>query len=264
MFCHGSNSPWLELFLFLKIYEIFTNKNKEIDYKKIFKLVPYIEDTADSMRYDIISYECNIKEAALLLFDMIENDTLEEKDIRHKQSHTIFIAGVNLEGDLIGVTNSIFTPLGAIFEVENTGILLSNRCYAFNESRRIDDFKSYSPVKHTNNCIIVESDNMSFVIGAAGGPVQSQTLSFIINKIISENFQPYDAISEPRFVNLGYHSKTKKITYLAEDKDVEAPFTSTGGLSNKLGVVQLAGINKKSGLLFSVSDPRGHGVALGN
>ncbi|MBA0018498.1 gamma-glutamyltransferase [Xenorhabdus nematophila] len=263
VFCHGSNSPWKELFLFLKIYEIFVEKDKNVDCKIICKLTPYIEDASDFIKSDAVNYEEKISEVARVLFDMAENDSLDEKDIRHKQSHTIFLAGVNQFGDLIGITNSIFTPLGALFEVENTGILLSNRCYAFNEKGKRENFKSNSPVKHTNNCIIVESDDLSFVIGTSGGPVQSQTLSFIINKIIAEKFQPYEAVVEPRFANLGYHAKTKKITYLTEKKETDALFTTTEGLSDKLGIVQLAGINKRNGLLFSVSDPRGHGIALG-
>jgi gamma-glutamyltranspeptidase len=263
VFCHGANSPWKELFIFLKIYEIFARKNKKIDYEKICKLAPYIEDAAEFIKSTTENYVDKITESAELLFDMAENDFLAEKDIRHKQSHTIFLAGVNKYGDLIGITNSIFTPLGALFEIENTGILMSNRCYAFNEARKKEDFKSRTPVKHTNNCIIVESNDMNFVIGAAGGPVQSQTLSFVINKIISEKFEPHQAIIEPRFANLGYHSKTRRITYITENKKFGGLFISTDGLSNKLGVVQLSGINKKSGLLFSVSDPRGQGVALG-
>ncbi|CDL83212.1 gamma-glutamyltransferase [Xenorhabdus szentirmaii] len=263
VFCHGANSPWRELFLFLKIYEMFFMESKNIDYKSICKLTPYVEDAADCIKSDIVNYEDKINEIARALYDKAENEFLDERDIRHKQSHTIFIAGVNQSGDLIGITNSIFTPLGALFEVENTGILLSNRCYAFNEKGKKEDFKSQSPVKHTNNCIIVESDDMNFVIGTAGGPVQSQTLSFVINKIIAEKFQPHEAVAEPRFANLGYHAKTNKVTYLTEKKGVDDLFTSIEGLSNKLGVVQLAGINKKTGLLFSVSDPRGHGIALG-
>ncbi|WP_118985057.1 gamma-glutamyltransferase [Photorhabdus sp. CRCIA-P01] len=263
VFCHGANSPWRELFLFLKIYELFAKKNQKIDYAKICNLAPYIEEKAIHIEPSIINYVDKIEEVAISLFDMIENSFLDEKDIINKQSHTIFLAGVNRDGDLIGISNSIFTPLGALFEVKNTGILLSNRCYAFNEIRKGDDFRSYSPVKHTNNCVIVESDDISFVIGTSGGPVQSQTLSFIINKIMAEEYQPYEAIKEPRFANMGYHPKTKEITYLTEMKGLGKPFICTNGLSDKLGVVQMAGINKVNGLLFSISDPRSYGVALG-
>ena len=71
-----------------------------------------------------------------------------------------------------------------------------------------------------------------------------------------------DALASPRCANLGRHPKTGGITYLSEAPQADPVFTWTNGLSDKLGVVQLAGINTLNGQVFAAADPRGSGVAL--
>jgi gamma-glutamyltranspeptidase len=261
--CHGSNSPWRQLFLMLKVYEILASKNEFLEDEKICLLAAYIEDEAINLNGDGKTISKEITDKANELIDKVKKGILKKKDILNKQSHTIFLAGVSENGDLVGITNSLFTPLGALFEIQKTGILLSNRCYAFNETKKYQKFQEKTPVSHTNNCVIVESPLYSFIIGTSGGPVQSQTLSFLINKILVEGYAPHEAITLPRFANMGINPKTNEVTYLTEKKEYLGCFISTNGFSNKLGVVQIAGVDKKNNLLFACADPRGAGVALG-
>ncbi|MFP1751088.1 gamma-glutamyltransferase [Lonsdalea quercina] len=263
IYCHGENSPWKQLFLMLRIYEFLALKNIFLDDEEICVLAAYVEEEAIKLNEDmtIFSDEVNIK--ASLLIDGIKNKNLKKKDLFNKQSHTIFLAGVNDKGDLVGITNSIFTPLGALFEIPETGILMSNRCYAFNETKKYQKFQEKKPVNHTNNCVIVESPSYSFIIGTSGGPVQSQTLSFLINKIVIEGYEPHEAIVLPRFANMGVNPKTNEVMYITEKKEYVGNFVSTNGFSNKLGIVQIAGVDKRNNLLFACADPRGPGVALG-
>jgi hypothetical protein len=67
---------------------------------------------------------------------------------------------------------------------------------------------------------------------------------------------------EPALCQSGRHPKTNGITYLSESAQTNPIFTCTHGLSDKFGVVQLAGINTLTGQVFAAADPRGSGVAL--
>lgn len=264
IFCHGNNSPWIELFLLLKIYELGTRSPEYYLHKsELARIVPYVEREAIN-EYPACIYSClALEKTAKEIISRCKQTSLPEIDIINKQGHTVFLAGVNGDGELVGIINSIYTPLGAMVEIDGTGILLSNRCFSFNQYAENKLFTSNSLAKHTNNIVIVENDKYSFIIGTSGGPVQSQTLAFLIKMIVSDGYTTQQAIVLPRFANLGKHAKTGKIVYLAEPGIKDPFFTITENISNKFGVVQLAGIEKKSGRLFSCADPRGLGVALG-
>ncbi|EBZ0493683.1 hypothetical protein D6445_23580 [Salmonella enterica subsp. enterica serovar Infantis] len=260
--CHGSNSPWRQLFLTLSVYEELRTADLNLPRESLCKIMGYIDNESYKMNTEL-SDNSSFRTVAKKIINLILSGEAEDKDIVNKQSHTIFLAGVTANGDLVGITNSIFTPLGALFEIDNTGILLSNRCFAFNETSQYQSFESNSPINHTNNCVIVESKDFDFIIGTSGGPVQSQTLAFIIDKVIGDNVHPNEAISIQRFANLGFHKKTGKVTYISETQENNESFTFTNGLSDKLGIVQIAGVDKINNLLFSCADPRGIGTSLG-
>jgi gamma-glutamyltranspeptidase len=263
IYCHGANSPWRELFLLLKMYELSTLQGHALSEKTLCDLAGHAEAMAPSINVTDPGAEQRISEMARALFNSACEGSLAPREMLRRQSHTVFIAGVSQGGDLIGMSNSIFTPLGALVEVEETGILLSNRCYAFNEGDPEHHFHARSPVKHSNNCVVVDTPQMSFVMGTSGGPVQSQTLSGVIHKIIAEQQSVRDAVHATRSANMGRNRKNGQICYLSECSDCLPPFQSTAGLSDKLGVVQVAGIEKSDGRLFAVADPRGNGIALG-
>lgn len=262
--CHGDNSPWSDLFLLLKIYELGAMRSEYyLTPSEMARIMPYVEQASIAHRSASGSLSADLEAVAKSIINQCQQCELPDKDIIQKQSHTVFSAGVNREGELVGIMNSLYTPLGALFEVEGTGILLSNRCFAFNQQIGERSFISNCAVKHTNNIVAVENDKYSFIIGTSGGPVQSQTLALLIKKIVSDGYTPERAIVAPRFAHLGKHAKTGKVMYLAEPGMQDAFFTITDNLSNKFGVVQIAGIEKKSGHLFSCADPRGVGTALG-
>jgi len=233
------------------MYELSTLQGHALSEKTLCDLAGHAEAMAPSINVTDPGAEQRISEMARALFNSACEGSLAPREMLRRQSHTVFIAGVSQGGDLIGMSNSIFTPLGALVEVEETGILLSNRCYA------------RSPVKHSNNCVVVDTPQMSFVMGTSGGPVQSQTLSGVIHKIIAEQQSVRDAVHATRSANMGRNRKNGQICYLSECSDCLPPFQSTAGLSDKLGVVQVAGIEKSDGRLFAVADPRGNGIALG-
>lgn len=259
---HGSNSPWRQLFLILKIYERSAGSLTPLpplDICTAAGIVDHIATSSGNNRFDC-------EEAITNKAKEIYENLAGAAPVAHanKQSHTIFMACAEASGKIIGITNSIFTPFGSLFEVDRTSVILSNRCFSFNGEYFASNFQSGVPAKHTNNCVFVETDDLEFVIGTSGGPVQSQTLAFIINKIVHCGDTVRNAIASPRYANMGINSKTNRLTYLSETYiEGEDIFVFTGGLSDKLGIVQLAGINKKTGETFSVADPRGDGIALG-
>ena len=260
---HGANSPWREFFILLKIYECFSIDGFAPDPESICTAAGMIDQTISSIDTSSENYAEIIFNKARHIYDEIKFSKICPIAQTNRQSHTVFIACAESSGHLIGITNSIFTPLGSLFEIAGTGIILSNRGFSFNEINSEYRFKSKESVKHTNNCVIVETDDIEFIIGTSGGSVQSQTLAFVINKIIAQNISPHQAVYHPRYANMGVHPKTNNLTYLNESTCTSDIFINTNDLSDKLGVVQLAGINKKTNEIFSVADPRGNGAAIG-
>ena len=257
---HGSNSPWKELFLLLKLYQLSADSSTLLTPRQLCTAAGLIDtllatpSSADN--------EHTLNQQAALIYQQLTLDNSEPVAQHSKPSHTVFMACAEADGTLTGITNSIFTPLGSLFEIDHTGIILSNRAYSFNGPHWATHFTGNTPAKHTTNCVRVSTDHLEFMIGTSGGPVQSQTLAFIINKIVAQNCPIHTAIACPRYANLGRHPKTNQITYLSESAQADPLFTCLDGLSEKLGVVQLAGIDTRSGTVFAAADPRSTGVAL--
>ena len=259
---HGSNSPWKELFLLLKIYQSSAEDTTLLTPRQLCTAAGLIDSWLASLPYSDTQHDDILSRQAALIYQQLKFTSPEPIPQLSKPSHTIFMACAEADGSLTGITNSIFTPLGSLFEIENTGIILANRAFSFNGPHLGSTFKGKTAAKHTTNCVRVTTDSLEFIIGTSGGPVQSQTLAFIIYKIVGQNCPVQTALSSPRFANLGLHPQTNCITYLSESAQADPIFTCTHGLSEKFGVVQLAGINTRTGQVFAAADPRGSGVAL--
>lgn len=259
---HGSNSPWRELFILLKLYQLSAQDTVLLTPRQFCTAAGLIDSLLATQSLTQRDNDTTLSEWAALIYQQLKDDALEIVAQASKPSHTVFMACAEADGTLTGITNSIFTPLGALFEIDKTGILLANRAFSFNGPDIASTFKGTSPAKHTTNCVRVTTASQTLIIGTSGGPVQSQTLAFIINKIVNENCSVQSAIAAPRYANLGCHPKTHCTTYLSESAQADPVFTYTHGLSEKLGVVQLAGINTQTGLVFAAADPRSTGVAL--
>lgn len=258
---HGSNSPWRQLFLLLKLYENYAQRGETPVLEKICCAAAWIEDITNDIHLSHVRNPGTIADCANELFQRMQSPMAVNPTLRSIQAHTVFMACVEADGCLLGLTNSIFTPLGALFEINDTGILLSNRCFSFNQGSP-SDFLPGVPARHTNNCVIVETGDFEFVIGTSGGPVQAQTLAYLIHLIVAERLPISAAIRRPRCANLGINRHIGVPTYLCEQFDAPPGFTSTRGLSDKFGVVQVAGRNLQTGRVFAAADPRGDGVAL--
>ena len=259
---HGSNSPWRELFLLLKIYQLSAEDTDVLTPRQFCTAAGLIDLLLATQPLTAVQSDLTLSQHAAAIYQQLKFGDREPVAQTSKPSHTVFMACAEADGTLTGITNSIFTPLGALFEIENTGILLSNRAFSFNGPHWASDFKGSAPPKHTTNCVHVRCRDLEFIIGTSGGPVQSQTLAFIINKIVAQQCPIQTAIASPRYANLGCHPKTRATTYLSESEQADPVFTCTHGLSEKLGVVQLAGINTFNGRVFASADPRSTGVAL--
>lgn len=259
---HGSNSPWRELFLLLKIYQLSAQDTDVLTPKQFCTAAGLIDALLAAHPLAPADNDETLSQQAAALYEQLKWGDREPVAQSSTPSHTIFMACAEADGTLTGITNSIFTPLGALFEIENTGILLSNRAFSFNGPHWASHFKGSVPAKHTTNCVHVRCRDLEFIVGTSGGPVQSQTLAFIINKIVAEHCPIQTAVASPRYANLGCHPKTQATTYLSESAQADPVFTWTHGLSEKLGVVQLAGINTFNGRVFAAADPRSTGVAL--
>lgn len=259
---HGSNSPWKELFLLLKIYQLSAQDTNLLTPAQLCTAAGLIDTWLASQPASDTGNERTLDQQAALIHQQLKQDNPEPVPQSCKTSHTIFMACAAADGTLTGITNSIFTPLGSLFEIDNSGIILSNRAFSFNGPHACSTFKGRTAASHTTNCVHVSTDHLEFILGTSGGPVQSQTLAFIIYKIVAQNCPIQTALASPRCANLGRHPKTGGITYLSEAPQADPVFTWTNGLSDKLGVVQLAGINTLNGQVFAAADPRGSGVAL--
>ena len=259
---HGSNSPWKELFLLLKVYQWSAEDTALLTPAQLCTAAGLIDSWVASPLSSETHSDDSLSQQAALIYQQLKFDNPEPVPQLSKPSHTIFMACAEADGTLTGITNSIFTPLGSLFEIDDTGIILSNRAFSFNGPHLGSTFKGNTAAKHTTNCVRVTTDHLEFIIGTSGGPVQSQTLAYVIYKIIAEQCPVQTALSSPRFANLGRHPKTNGITYLSESAQTNPIFTCTHGLSDKFGVVQLAGINTLTGQVFAAADPRGSGVAL--
>ncbi|MBJ7264848.1 MAG: gamma-glutamyltransferase [Burkholderiaceae bacterium] len=260
---HGANSPWRTLFLLHNIYEMSARTSPRLLPGQLCSAAGLIDNILADDGLATVQTESMLGTVARRIFDTVSaSASARPTGQPSKQAHTIFLACADSDGHLVGITNSIVTPLGAFFEVKNTGILLSNRCHAFNQTPPAQ-FAPGSAVSHTNNCGHVETDELEFLIGTSGGPVQSQTLASIINAIIVGRQTVHDAIQAPRYANMGVHAKTKQVCYLCERPTLDERFQSAGERSEKLGIVQAAGRDKKTGMPFAVADCRGSGVAIG-
>ena len=259
---HGSNSPWRELFLLLKIYQLSAQDTDVLNPRQLCTAAGLIDRLLAVHPLSPADTDHTLSQQAEVIYQQLKWGDREPVAQFSKPSHTVFMACAEADGTLTGITNSIFTPLGALFEIENTGILLSNRAFSFNGPQWASHFKGSVAAKHTTNCVHVRCRDLEFIIGTSGGPVQSQTLAFIINKIVAQHCPIQTAMASPRYANLGCHPKTGVATYLSESAQADPVFTWTHGLSEKLGVVQLAGINTFNGRVFAAADPRSTGVAL--
>lgn len=259
---HGSNSPWRELFLLLIIYQLSAEDTDLLTARQYCTAAGLIDTLLATLPAAAVQNSVSLKQHAAAIYQHLKFGDREPVAQAAKPSHTVFMACAEADGTLTGITNSIFTPLGALFEIEHTGILLSNRAFSFNGPHWASNFKGSTPAKHTTNCVHVRCRDLEFIMGTSGGPVQSQTLAFIINKIVAQHCSIQMAIASPRCANLGCHPKTGVATYLSESAQADPVFTCTHGLSEKLGVVQLAGINTFNGRVFASADPRSTGVAL--
>jgi gamma-glutamyltranspeptidase len=260
---HGANSPWQTLFLLLNIYEMSARTSPRLLPGQLYSAAGLIDDVLANNSLTAVQTESMLGAVARAIFDTV-SATISARPTGQpsRQAHTIVLACADADGHLISITNSIFTPPGALFEVKNTGILLSNRCHAFNQAPPTQ-FKARSAVSHTNNCVHVETDELEFLIGTSGGPVQSQTLALIINAVVTGGQTVHDAIQAPQYANMGVHAKTQQVCYLCDGPTLDERFQSAGERSEKLGIVQAAGRNKRTGMPFAVADCRGSGVAIG-
>lgn len=275
IYCHSGMTPWLELALMLAVIE------KDIEGYSRFDGVSMLRWCRLAGAIDTYLERHRIKRCELDSAYSVNNfiaigaqhliDELRScesiKPIWGKSSNTIFLAVAHADGTLIGITSSIFTPFGAMVDPGDSGVLLSNRGFAFSDDK-------YSPRKlipeqtpyHTINSLVAENSEIVFTLGTTGGSVQVQVLSQLLVRVLHLKESPQAALEAPRFANMG-RSNRHHYTLLSYERRcssllVSERFYPLPGLTSTMGVAQIAGIDRKSGSVFSASDPRGEGVAL--
>lgn len=166
---HGSNSPWKELFLLLKVYQWSAEDTALLTPAQLCTAAGLIDSWVASPLSSETHSDDSLSQQAALIYQQLKFDNPEPVPQLSKPSHTIFMACAEADGTLTGITNSIFTPLGSLFEIDDTGIILSNRAFSFNGPHLGSTFKGNTAAKHTTNCVRVTTDHLEFIIGTSGG-----------------------------------------------------------------------------------------------
>ncbi|NOR44381.1 MAG: hypothetical protein GQ534_02255 [Candidatus Delongbacteria bacterium] len=276
---HSGNCPWVELVLYLKTIEYlgieqFENENSIFLLCKAYEaVVEYIKVSGiEEYRFNSAKFDTNI-----LNYSMLEVVKIIKKSkaiISQDISNTIVMTASNADGDLIGITNSIFTPFGSCIDPDNLGFFMSNRARGF--SLDYKDNNVIGPNKkvlHTINVINITKENgTSLILGTTGGYSQIQTLAQILIKILHQNIDPQTAIDSPRFFygNVSSKKTNENILFVEENlkqlqntkNEFNIQIKVLGKYSSRMGVTQMSGYISNTKKVFSCTDPRGDGISL--
>lgn len=184
-------------------------------------------------------------------------------------SDTVYLTVVDKDRNMVSFINSLYLSFGSGVVVEGTGIALQNRGSSFKLDE--DHNNCLEPRKRPYHTIIPAmmfkdgEPYMSF--GVMGGHMQPQGHLQVTSNIVNLHMNPQDALDAPRFRFeegnrvLLEDSIPPKVRRELEEKGHH--ITAVNRLSPQFGGGQIIILDPETGCLFSGSDPRKDGCAMG-
>lgn len=187
---------------------------------------------------------------------------------------TVWIGAVDRDGNAVSLIQSIYHDFGSGIVPENTGVLLQNRGSFFSlDPTHINHLKPGKRTFHTLNAAMLLKDRKPFLVyGTMGGEGQPQTQAAIATRIVDFGMFPQDAVAAPRWLHgrtwgavsndLKMESRISK-EVLDDMKRRGHPVAEVDDYTDTMGHAGAIVIDPETGLLYSATDPRGDGLAIG-
>lgn len=175
-------------------------------------------------------------------------------------SHTSAVTAADAEGYVVSMLVSVFDDFGAAVLVPEGGFLLNNRLDGFLGNRDGPNAPrgGAHPV-HTLSPVLVDADDCVFALATPGSDGQVQTLVQLLDAIVASSVPPVPALARPRWVSIDRRLLVEE-TFPAE---LAAALAARGhdvihepAGSPAFGAACLAGVERASGTLYAVTDPR--------
>ncbi|MGZ9810886.1 gamma-glutamyltransferase [Pseudoroseicyclus sp. H15] len=184
---------------------------------------------------------------------------------------TAYLAVIDNEGRCVSGLQSTYFDWGSGIPVGNTGILWHNRGAAFSgESSDANGLKAGKRPFHTlTPGLAVRGNGETILFGTQGADGQPQTLTVILDRLLSDGAEIEEALAEPRFllgrtfsdsrdtlkieVNAGVALQTR-LTAMKHELTLLSPLSPLAG---QAGAVRMGAGGEKT----ASHDPRGKGTA---
>jgi gamma-glutamyltranspeptidase/glutathione hydrolase len=190
------------------------------------------------------------------------------KMISRESGSTTHLSAVDIQGNVVALTQSINYWFGSGITVDGTGILLNNHLADFSDTKgqpnSIEPFKR--PVSSIAPTIVLKNDKPFLTIGTPGGPRIISALAQIIINIIDFNMGIDAAIEAARIHTYGgtLHAEGRitaetvsQLEKLGHIVKVRSDF------DNYFGGAQGIMIDSETRMLYGGADSRRDGVAAG-
>ncbi|VVD77237.1 gamma-glutamyltransferase [Pandoraea communis] len=192
---------------------------------------------------------------------------------RFREGDTVYFAATDAAGRAVSVLQTIYFDWGSGVMAGDTGVLWHNRGAAFRPAGSAHP-NALTPGKrpfHTlNPGMYLEGGRPRLLYGTQGADGQPQTLCALLTRLIDYGMNPYEALSQPRFLLGRTFSDSRDNLKLECDAgdDVFAALTQRGHalaalprhspLAGQAGVIAM----DVDGLATGAHDPRSDGAAL--
>ena len=192
---------------------------------------------------------------------------------RFREGDTVYFAATDAAGRAVSVLQTIYFDWGSGVMAGDTGVLWHNRGAAFRPLGSAHPnalMPGKRPFHTLNPGIYLEGGRPRLLYGTQGADGQPQTLCALLTRLIDYGLNPYEALSQPRFLLGRTFSDSRDNLKLERDAgdDVFAALTQRGHalaalpshspLAGQAGVIAIAA----DGWATGAHDPRSDGAAL--
>ncbi len=190
-----------------------------------------------------------------------------------REGDTAFLAAVDAQGRAACVLQSLYFDWGSGVVVGDTGILWQNRGAAFSldpqSPNRLEPGKR--PFYTLNPGMALRGGRPRLVYGTQGADGQPQTLSLLLSLLIDHGFDPFAALSQPRFL-LGRTFSDSADTLKIEANAGAATLRALAALGHEVAEIEeLSPLGGQAGIIrldadggmIGAHDLRGDGGAIG-